>query len=407
VARRPAPPWWRFSARELRTHAFLYAVCAWAFAAYLLLGGQGARTVAGVLKFQDFVYFYTLGHLASDGDWQALSRYPELHAVQTQLVPEAEKLIYPPVYPPYTALYFAPFAKLPYLPAAAIWGLLTAVGYAAIVYVVWRAGAPTVGHGSLIAAAALAYPPFWQLVMNGQFTIVVLGAFTLGWLLLEREHRFLAGAAFGLLASKPQLAVPLTAVVVFRREWQMMLGAICAIALQAAFVAWRLDVTALFEFVRGVPQMLAQTEILEAKPWAGHSLRTLTRLLPGWVGTPLWVLLAGLCIAAAIRTWRPSIPLRVRLGVIVLVSVLASPHLLVYDATILVLPLLWFAEWMETRARYTVRYRVLAHALIVAFALPVARVIGLQPSVVVMCWMCAVVCRAAWEADSNPPAWLQ
>ena len=171
----------------------------------------------------------------------------------------------------------------------------------------------------------------------------------------------------------------------------MMLGAICAIALQAAFVAWRLDVTALFEFVRGVPQMLAQTEILEAKPWAGHSLRTLTRLLPGWVGTPLWVLLAGLCIAAAIRTWRPSIPLRVRLGVIVLVSVLASPHLLVYDATILVLPLLWFAEWMETRARYTVRYRVLAHALIVAFALPVARVIDLQPSVVVMCWMCAVV----------------
>ena len=56
--------WWQFSARELRIHAILYAIAAWAFAAVLLFGGHGLRTIAGVLKFQDFVYFYTLGHLA-------------------------------------------------------------------------------------------------------------------------------------------------------------------------------------------------------------------------------------------------------------------------------------------------------------------------------------------------------
>jgi hypothetical protein len=41
------------------------------------------------------------------------------------------------------------------------------------------------------------------------------------------------------------------------------------------------------------------------------------------------------------------------------------------------------------------RFRLLTHALIVAFAIPIARVIRIQPSVIVMAWMCVLVYRAA------------
>jgi hypothetical protein len=218
----------------------------------------------------------------------ALSDYPALHAAQAALIPESKELIYPPVYPPNTALAFVPFSSLSYLPAAWLWVSLTVAGYALFVYLAWRSVATTVPDGRLVAAAALAFPPLWQLVMNGQVTLIVLSAFALGWLMLERGRTFLAGAAFGLLASKPHLAIPLAAVVLFRREWSMMLGAIVAVALQAAAVVLWLDATALSNFAHGIPTMLASVDVLEAKPWAGHSLRTLTRLLPPWAGMPIW-----------------------------------------------------------------------------------------------------------------------
>jgi hypothetical protein len=383
----------------------VYAIAAWTFAAVLLLGGQGLRTIAGVLKFQDFVYFYTLGHLAAAGDARALSNYDLLHRAQAALVPVASDLIYPPVYPPYTAVLFAPFSQLPFLPAALLWVCLSLAIYAAVVLVAWRAVSSTVPDGRLVAAVAVAFPPLWQLVMNGQVTAIVLVAFTLGWLALERGHSILAGAALGLLASKPQFGLVLAIVVLWRRQWGLLLGAMISTLAQLALVAWWLDVAALVDFARNVPGMIAQAEALEAKPWAIHSLRSVTRLLPAPLGAVAWLLLAGSVTALAVRTWRPDVSLRVRFGVLILASVLVSPHLIVYDTTVLVLPLLFFAGWMEApeRRAAALRIRPLMHALIVALAIPAAQVITVQPSVFLMAAICIVVAQAV-RRESNEAA---
>jgi alpha-1,2-mannosyltransferase len=371
----------------------------------LLFGGQGLRTVAGVLKFEDFVSFYTLGHLAAAGDARALSNYDLLHQAQAALVPAASDLIYPPVYPPFTAILFTPFSHLPFLPAAAVWVCLTIGIYAAVVRVVWKAVSPTVPDGRLVAAVAIAFPPFWQLVMNGQVTAIVLVAFTLGWLALERGRTVLAGAALGLLAIKPQFGLVLAVVVLWRREWGLLVGAMISALAQLALVAWWLDGAALTDFIRNVPVILARVEILEAKPWASHSLRSLTRLLPGPAGTGAWLVMAVVFIALAVRTWRPDVPLRVRFGLMILVSVLVSPHLIVYDLTVLALPLLFFAGWMEAPGRQAVAIRLgpLMHALVVALAIPAAQLIGLQVSVIVMAALSVVVAQTV-AAESNMAA---
>jgi hypothetical protein len=368
----------------------------------LLLGGQGLRTSAGVLKFQDFVYFYTLGHLAASGDARALSNYDLLHQAQAALVPAASDLIYPPVYPPYTAVLFAPFSHLPFLPAASLWVCLTIAIYAAVIRVVWRAVSPTVPDFRLVAATAIAFPPFWQLVMNGQVTAIVLIAFTLGWVALERGRTILAGAALGLLASKPQFGLVLAVVVLWRRQWGLLAGALISTLAQLGLVAWWLDLAAITDFARSIPGMLAQADILEAKPWASHSFRSFTRLLPAPLGTGVWLLLAGAFTALVVRAWRPDVPLRVRFGLLIVVSVLVSPHLIVYDTTVLALPLLFFAGWMETPGRQATarRLRPLIHALIVALAIPAAQVIGVQPSVILMAALCIAVSRAIARESS-------
>ena len=77
---------------------------------------------------------------------------------------------------------------------------MTIALYAAIVWSVWRRVAGQLSDRTLVLAAMAAFPPFWSLILYGQISILILGAFWLGWLALERGRAYLAGVAFGMLA---------------------------------------------------------------------------------------------------------------------------------------------------------------------------------------------------------------
>ena len=108
--------------------------------------------------------------------------------------------------------------------------------YGLIVWSGWRRVSGQLSERWLIVAAAAAFPPFWNLILYGQITIFILIAFWLGWLALERGRAYLAGAAFGLLALKPQFGIPLAAIVLACGEWRMLVGAIGSVAAQAAII---------------------------------------------------------------------------------------------------------------------------------------------------------------------------
>ena len=126
---------------------------------------------------------------------------------------------------------------------------------------------------------AAAFPPFWMLVLYGQITILILGAFWAGWMALERRHHVLAGAAFGLLAIKPQFGIPLAVVVLARRD-SVMWGRVTSVALQAAVASVMLGPEAFRGFASALLVTFNNVDLLESKPIFSHSLRTLTRLAP-------------------------------------------------------------------------------------------------------------------------------
>ena len=80
-----------------------------------------------------------------------------------------------------------------------------------------------------------------------------------------------------------------------------------------------------------------------------------------------------------------------RVGVVVLASVLVNPHLTVYDATVLVLPLLWIGGWIETSQGRALEWRPAywsaVYWLFAAFLVPLAFLIKVQCSVFLMLWM--------------------
>ncbi len=202
----------------------------WILAAVVGFTGTSDRGIAGPLKGADFVQYYTLGHLAVSH--QIAARYDAalLHEAQVDLIPESRHEIYPPVYSPQTAVMFAPVSGLSYQHALLIWCLLTIVGYALIVWSVWKPVAHLLPDRTFFIAAAAAFPPFWSLVLHGQVTVILLAAFWAGWLALERQRPWLAGLAFGLLAIKPQFGIPLAVIVLVCGEWAMLAGALSSVA---------------------------------------------------------------------------------------------------------------------------------------------------------------------------------
>jgi hypothetical protein len=89
--------------------------------------------------------------------------------------------------------------------------------------------------------------------------------------------------------------------------------------------------------------------------------------------------------------------MRVRLGVVMLASLLVNPHVIVYDVTLLALPLLWFGAYMLERERSqdAPAFGVLVYWLFAALFIPTAAVIGVQLSVPLMMALLVFMSRRA------------
>jgi hypothetical protein len=388
-------PWPR-SVRHAKKQAVILASLLWIAAAVVGFTGPGNRSIAGPLKGADFVHFYTLGHVAASGQVDTIYDMKALYAAQVALVPESAPDHYPTVYPPQAALLFTPFSGWSYLTALLVWNVLTIALYGLIVWSAWRRVSGQLSDTRLIIAAAAAFPPFWSLIVYGQITIVILAAFWLGWLALERRQSFLAGAAFGLLALKPQFGIPLAAVVLACGEWRMLTGAVSAVAAQALVIWFAFGSTVFTAFARSLRITVTYADWLESKPYMSHSLRAVTRLLPNWVGLPLWMALCAVVLWYTVRVWRTEAPVRVRLGVVMLASLLVNPHVIVYDVTLLALPLIWFGAYMLERGRHedAPAFGVIVYWLFAALFMPTAAAIGVQASVPLMVGLLLCIARA-------------
>jgi hypothetical protein len=387
---------WPQSARKARVHAVLLASVLWIALIVTFAAGPGNRSIAGPIKGPDFLQFYTSGSLVRTHQTAALYDFTALHRAQVALVPESEPELYPPVYPPHVAILFAPFSALSYRQALVLWSLITIALFYAINRRAWRQDAASLPDATFVLTAAAAFPPFWSLVLFGQVTILVLAAFWAGWIALERNKPFVAGLAFGLLLIKPQFAIPLAVVVLACGEWAMLLGAVASIAMQIGAVVLLLGWRVLEAYATFVPVMLRHADLLESKPFQSHSIRAVTRLAPDLLALPLWGVLSAAVMVYVVKVWKTGAPLRVRLGLVILASVLVNPHLIVYDAAVLALPLIWFGGYVQERGvrEDSVAFWTTVYWLYVTLLAPTAAIIGVQVSVLLMAWLVVLMARS-------------
>jgi len=392
---------WRLSSGEAVILAWLPAFIVWGLSILNFSSSNDASL--GAPPGRDFVRLYLLGRVVAERDGSALYDLKTFNALKVTHFPSLEPDPYPQPYPPQAGIYFAPLARLPYPQALIIWVVVSVLIFAATSWWAMRLTGLSRAKCAVLLGLALAFPPLEEVKSFGQATAIPLLSFVLGWRFLLNDRSILAGAAFGLLALKPQLALPLVVVTLAGRQWRMMAGATLSIAAQAAVTWWLLGPSVFVAYVSYVRQFPALLESFQRDPTQTHSLRTLFGLLvPGGLAAAAYVATAGAVLWAAVRAFHATNDVGLKMCVLIMASVLVSPHLYVYDAALLLPALMYMLatawQFHDSRAR---RPLIGIMLLYPAYFIPFARYTRIQVSVIVLLWVFWIACSRVIEEEQS------
>jgi hypothetical protein len=329
----------------------IYAWLLVAWTSYAIdLSPSGRLDRSGHIKGHDFVHFYVLGQIANDrapGDLYSFDN----QAVRTdRLVPDYEDRFLP-VYGPQVSLLFAPFARLPFGVALTSWLVLSAGIHAFCCYRLWVKFPALRQYRSLFLVLTSAYPAFYWLIASGHISALAVGCITAGYVALRSRRPWLAGIALGSLFYKPSLGLALPFVLVYGREWRIVLGAVAAVSLQLIIACAYFGTDAVLRYFKVVARLGQVADLLEPSPYQMHSLRSIfSLLLPSSQWALAFYLLAGaMAIVVAAACWRRTAPLELRFSVLILATVLVDPHVNAYDLIVIAPVFILVTSWATGR----------------------------------------------------------
>ena len=174
----------------------------------------------------DFVYFYGIGHLANQHSASKLYDYGLQLKIFNQTEPLLDGTWGPSPYPPFVALFFSPFARLPFKFAYLLWlGISLALFCVGIMGIIKGTFPHERLKGSLAFCLALAYPPFlMNTLMNGQLASVAVCSVGLAIALEKKSRPILSGLALSVLMYKPTLLILLLPMLLLTRRLKTIVG---------------------------------------------------------------------------------------------------------------------------------------------------------------------------------------
>jgi hypothetical protein len=387
------------TARRLRAHGAILAVCLWSLYAWIL-ATPGLRDRNCNLKGTDFLHLYILGSLAAEHRGADLYDMNAQAALATQRVPEAAGVRYLPLYPPQVSIFFAPTASLSYERALIVWWICSSALYGICCYWMWRACPNLRRHGGTVALLAVASPAFFNLIAWGQTSAMALACFTLMYFLLRDRREFIAGVALGCLIFKPQLGLAAALVFTAVGAWKILAGATLSSAAQLSLGMIYYGTEPFRRWLSMLWNVRALLPWLEPKPYQTHCLRTFWTMIVPWpvFSFTLYGVSAAIILVVTIQLWkrRPSVPLALRYSALLLATVLVAPHLTVYDLVILAPAILLLSDWLAGQ-QLTSEIQYAGTLLYLVYALPllgiVARYTHVQLSVLSMAALVVMIAR--------------
>jgi alpha-1,2-mannosyltransferase len=244
--------------------------------------------------------------------------------------------------PPFYALLFVPLAQIP-MPA--LWFVWAGASFAAIALSLRLL---RVRHSFVLAVAVLFTAPLFTGLRFGQneaLSVLLLAAV---YRLLEAGRARGAGAVAGLLAYKPHFLAGLGVWWLLERRRRPALAACAMVVATLVIGSWALLPGAWPAFVdrlSGISELYSgASPVVQFTSW--HAIRALLPWMPDAAVTAMWLTWSIAALAAFtwfLQTARHHLPASFAAAVVF--PLLVSPHVVVYDWALLIVPgaLVWNA----------------------------------------------------------------
>ncbi len=195
------------------------------------------RTGADMLHLlpADFIYFYGIGQIAHHDGLASVYDFALQTKVFNGIYLLHDTAYGPSPYPPYVALFFSLFARLPFSWAFALWAILTLCMYVAGIRAILKSAAAFKPlERSLIVCFALAFYPFLIATLaNGQLAAIAVCAVSLAFAFEKSNKPFASGLALSLVAYKPTLLLLLVPMLLLTRRFKTFAAFVAGVALLA------------------------------------------------------------------------------------------------------------------------------------------------------------------------------
>ncbi len=355
---------WLTASRMRGYSLILLGICTIAVAGWIAVS-DGLIDRNGKPIGTDFASFYAASSLVLDGRPGDVYNMAAHYARQQQIFGAATPY-YGWLYPPIFLLVVTPLALMPYVLALAIWQISTFALYLSVIGVIVRR-IPGIVTGPIWLPIAAGFPAVFINLGHGQNGFLTAGLFGAALLALPARP-VVSGVLFGVLAYKPQLALVMPFALLAAGQWRTIAAAgITVMALMAiTSLVFGADLWLAFAASTETSRKL----LLEQGEVGFEKLQSVFAAVRLWGGSvPVAYAVQGVVSAAIICgtawTWRSSCNRDLKAALLVIATLLASPHVLDYDLVILALAIAFFARHGLSRGFRDYEISVLAAAWIV------------------------------------------
>jgi hypothetical protein len=192
---------------------------------------MGSDLIRGL--HSDFTYFYGIGRIVNEYSTARVYDYHLQQKIFNEIYPLQNGVYGPSPYPPFVALVFSCFARLPFDLAYLLWGVISLLLYFFGLRILSRQFALQDRYiFSIVLCLALAFFPFFfETLVNAQLAAVAFFAVSVA-ISQDRAGKFLqSGLALSFLTYKPTLLLLLLPMLFLTRRFRTLIGFVSGVAL--------------------------------------------------------------------------------------------------------------------------------------------------------------------------------
>jgi hypothetical protein len=303
--------------------------------------------------YQDFTIFYSAGQIVRQGMGHHLYDEAVEWRVQHEVAPKvaSRKAALPYMHAPYEVLVFLPLSFFSYGNAYLLWNLANLAILVALPFLL-KPHLPALQQyrSALWMLSFLAFFPVFLTMLEGQDIILLLLFYTLAFVALKRNAWFWAGCWLAMGLFRFQLVVPFLMVMLLTKKWKLLAGSLLTATglamVSAAIIGWQ----GLLEYPNYIWSLEHHLGRSILPPRDSTNLRGLIeQVFSSWASArvilAIVIALSAVAVFLLVRKWRDVRPdesqrLDLIFSLTLLVTLLVSYHGMLYDFTLLLLPVL-------------------------------------------------------------------